>query len=116
MIDIVTSINILGEFFFKYIYFITNATFFVGMQGVVNYRFLASKISADYTTRLEVFTREMKIDLDEAKREVQKKMESNVEVHVVDDEVKIEVIVMTDLLVDQLKAVNKALGIFYHQN
>jgi hypothetical protein len=87
------------------------------MQGVANYKFLASKISADYTTRLEVYTREMKIDLDAATREGQKKMETNVEVlHVIDDVVKIEVIPMTDLSVDQLKAVNKALGIFFYQN
>lgn len=87
------------------------------MQGVANYKFLASKISSDYTTRLEVFTREMKIDLDAATRGGQKKMDTNVGVlHVVDDERKIEVIPMTDLLVDQLKAVNKALGIFFYQN
>jgi hypothetical protein len=97
--------------------------YFVGMEGAANFAILASQISGLKALNIEMAMKlelaksaaiELAMKLDAAelvrKRDLQELQEVlQREIHVVGDEVK-------DLLVSQLKEVNKALGNFFFKD
>jgi hypothetical protein len=103
------DIIILENRFTMISYLIILVTYFVGMQGAANFAILASKISGlealniEMAMKLEIAESVRKRDLQELQEVLQR------EIHVVGDEVK-------DLLVSQLKEVNKALGKLFYQD